>query len=131
MPFDPRMIVPQPITSRGAPQAREEPSRLPKTGKGNPPETQEGIDPHRVAIPSPHCAVRGCVYPAAEGDPTRCVYHRRESNEPGMFETLQPSSLMMGRAIFGLPDTEPDDSRRRARRQREKHGEHFGREDAA
>ncbi len=48
-----------------------------------------------------------------------------------MFETQQPSRLILGRAKFGLPDTEPDDSRQRARRQHEKRRMHFALEDAA
>ncbi|MBZ5565888.1 MAG: hypothetical protein LAP13_26145 [Acidobacteriia bacterium] len=51
--------------------------------------------------------------------------------EPKMFETQQPSQLILGHAKFGLPDTEPDDSRLRARWQREKRRDRLTREDPA
>ncbi len=81
--------------------------------------------------PSIRCAVRGCIFPAGAGNPPTCIYHQRELSEPKMFETQQPSQLILGRAKFGLPDTEPGDFRLRARWQRGKRREHLTREDAA
>jgi len=57
------------------------------------------------------CRHKACVFPAQLGAHGECAYHRRQSAEPGCFQSLQPSSLLLDQAKFGLPDTEPDDGR--------------------
>ena len=60
------------------------------------------------------CCVRGCIYPA---DPTgMCLDHQRQNREPRFFQSHQPTLLVMDRARFDLPDSEPDDARTRDRR---------------
>jgi len=57
------------------------------------------------------CRHKACVFPAQPGAHGECAYHRRQSAEPRCFQSLQPSSLLLDQARFGLPDTEPDDGR--------------------
>jgi|GEM_PF-697613 len=63
----------------------------------------------------PRCCQKGCVFPAQPGGDGECAYHRRQSLEPGCFQSQQPSFLLLDQARFGLPDTEPDDGRVRDR----------------
>jgi len=57
------------------------------------------------------CRHKACVFPAQPGTHGECVYHHRQLVEPGCFQSLQPSSLLLDQAKFGLPDKEPDDGR--------------------
>jgi len=63
----------------------------------------------------PRCCQKACVFPAQPGCRGECAYHRRQSLEPGCFQSLQPSSLLLEQVKFGLPDSEPDDARVRDR----------------
>ena len=63
----------------------------------------------------PRCCEKGCVFPAQRGGRGECAYHRRQSVEPGCFQSQQPSSALLDQARFGLPDSEPDDERLRDR----------------
>ncbi len=135
MPLNPGIIkfVPGPATSLAAqPVSGGTSSRLAEIG-GHPPKPASA-GPARGSTgvtPSTRCAVRGCIFPAGAENPPRCLYHQRELTEPKMFETQQPSQLILGHAKFGLPDTEPDDSRLRARWKREKRRDRLTREEAA
>ena len=70
---------------------------------------------HRVGELLPgRCCVRGCIYPA---DPTgMCLDHQRQAKEPRFFQSHQPTLLVMDQARFGVPDSEPDDTRTHDRR---------------
>ena len=57
------------------------------------------------------CRHKACVFPAEAGAHGECAHHRRQSAEPGCFQSFQPSFLLLDQAKFGLPDTEPDDGR--------------------
>jgi len=57
------------------------------------------------------CRHKACVFPVQSGAHGECAYHRRQRSEPRCFQSLQPSSLLLDQARFGLPDTEPDDGR--------------------
>jgi hypothetical protein len=59
----------------------------------------------------PRCRHKGCVFPAQPGGFGECADHRRRSLEPGCFQSQQPTFLLLDQAKFGLPDSEPDDSR--------------------
>jgi len=59
----------------------------------------------------PRCRHKACVFPARPGAHGECVYHHRQYVEPASFQSLQPSSLLLDQAKFGLPNTEPDDGR--------------------
>jgi len=63
----------------------------------------------------PRCRHKACVFPAQPGGCGECLYHRRQTLEPGCFESQQPSFLLLDQAKFGLPDSEPDDERFRDR----------------
>jgi hypothetical protein len=63
----------------------------------------------------PRCGQKGCVFPAQAGGDGECAYHRRQSLEPGCFQSQQPTFLLLDQAKFGLPDSEPDDERLRDR----------------
>jgi len=64
------------------------------------------------------CSEKGCVFPAAGGGTGRCRQHQRQHCEPALFSSLQPSTLLLDRAKFGLPDSdsEPPVSRSSDRR---------------
>ena len=68
----------------------------------------------RERFPS-RCCQKACVFPAQPGGCGECAYHRRQSLEPGFFQSMQPSSLLLDQAKFGLPDSEPEDGRVRDR----------------
>ena len=70
--------------------------------------------PGQMPCPS-RCCQKACVFPAQPGGCGECAYHRRQSLEPGFFQSMQPSSLLLDQAKFGLPDSEPDDGRVRDR----------------
>ena len=57
------------------------------------------------------CRHKARVFPAQSGAHGECAYHRRQAAEPGCFQSVQPSSLLLDQAKFGLPDTEPEDGR--------------------
>jgi hypothetical protein len=63
----------------------------------------------------PRCCQKGCVFPAQRGGHGECAYHRRQFLEPDCFQSQQPTFLLLDQAKFGLPDSEPDDSRVRDR----------------
>jgi len=64
------------------------------------------------------CSEKGCVFPAAGRGPGKCRQHQRQLREPALFSSLQPSTLLLDRAKFGLPesDSEPRVSRSSDRR---------------
>jgi hypothetical protein len=57
------------------------------------------------------CREKGCVFPARPDGNGKCSYHRLQQLEPNLFESLQPTVLMLEQVKFGLPEDEPDDSR--------------------
>jgi hypothetical protein len=56
------------------------------------------------------------VFPAHPDALGKCVYHILQRREPNLFESLQPTFLLLDRARFGIPETEPDDWRLKDRR---------------
>ena len=68
----------------------------------------------RETFPS-RCRQKACVFPAQLSGCGECAYHRRQSLEPDFFQSMQPSSLLLDQAKFGLPDSEPEDGRVRDR----------------
>ena len=79
----------------------------------------------------PRCCQKGCVFPAQPGGDGECAYHRRQSLEPGCFQSQQPTFLLLDQAKFGLPDSEPDDGRIRDRHRLAAEHVRFMLEDAA
>lgn len=66
--------------------------------------------------PSGRCAEKGCVFPATGRD-TRCLQHLRQSQEPILFSSWQPTRAVLERARFELPSDDPGPSQSRDRRQ--------------
>ena len=69
------------------------------------------------------CSEKGCVFPAAGHGTGKCRQHQRQHREPALFSSLQPSTLLLDRAKFGLPDSDseprvsPSSDRRRLTKQ--------------
>ena len=80
---------------------------------------------------SERCSVKGCVFPAASEGQTKCRYHELLQSEGELFQSHQPSHLLALHAPFGIPDTEPDDSRFKDRERQAAEREAFLLDDAA
>lgn len=67
---------------------------------------------------SARCSEKGCVFPAASGGSGRCLQHERQSREPVLFSSHQPTHVVLERSRFNVPeaDTETGASRTRDRR---------------
>lgn len=64
------------------------------------------------ALPATHrCGEKGCVFPVAPGTMGRCLHHDRQRHEPVLYQSRQPTSLVLEQAKFGLEVTEFDHSR--------------------
>ncbi len=74
---------------------------------------------------SRRCKEKGCVFPAASADNDTCLQHNRQHQEPSLFRSRQPSTLLLDHAKFGVLDSEPDNSRANDRRRLAKIREHF------
>jgi len=77
------------------------------------------------------CSVRGCVFPVSRRGRRKCQYHALQQLEASLFESRQPSCLLLLQAPFGLPDEEPDDSRQKDRVRWASEREQFLLDDAA
>jgi hypothetical protein len=66
--------------------------------------------------PTPRCCEKGCIFPATGSGTGRCLQHDLEELEPALFNSCQPTMLLLDQAKFGLPDLEGDYSRARDRR---------------
>jgi hypothetical protein len=54
----------------------------------------------RPVLPG-RCVEKGCVFPAQSGAGGRCVHHQRQQQEPGLYSSQQPSSILVARGRFG------------------------------
>lgn len=70
----------------------------------------------------PRCAEKGCVFPATRLGSAKCRQHERQDQEPSIFNSQQPSMMLLDQAKFGSPDADYEqrewrahDRRRRAR----------------
>jgi hypothetical protein len=66
--------------------------------------------------PSPRCSVKGCVFPATAAGQMECHYHGLLRTEAKLFQSHQPSHLLLLHAPLVAPEQEPDDSRQRDRK---------------
>ena len=66
--------------------------------------------------PTAHCAVKGCVFPASAEGGAECHYHNLLRTEAVLFQSHQPSHLLLLQAPLGLPEEEIDDSREQDRK---------------
>lgn len=78
------------------------------------PSLRSSSHPARGEFAAGRCRVRGCVYPA--GPTGSCLHHQRQASEPRFFQSHQPTMLLLDRARFDVPDSEPDDTRAHDRR---------------
>lgn len=62
----------------------------------------------------PRCSEKGCVFPQSRPGCAKCRQHERQSSEPDLFASRQPSVLLLDRAKFGVPDSDVDDQGSRA-----------------
>jgi len=112
-PSDAQALRPAP------PAPASPPPRRAVAGGPSPLEPPASLRAHRGLLRRelflPRCCQKGCVFPAQPGGHGECAYHRRQSLEPGCFQSQQPSCLLLDQARFGLPDSEPDDERVRDR----------------
>jgi len=62
-----------------------------------------------------------------------CRYHEllQSGAEAGLFESQQPTLLLLLQAPFGIPDYEPDDSRQQDRKRQATEREDFLMDEAA
>ena len=79
----------------------------------------------------PRCAVKGCVFPATADGKGTCHYHQLQQAEPTLFQSRQPSFLLVFQAPCELPEGEPDDSREQDKRRHAKEREAFLRDESA
>ena len=62
----------------------------------------------------PRCNEKACVFPQARPGSGKCLQHERQSSEPDLFGSRQPSMLLLDRAKFGVPDSDLDEEASRA-----------------
>lgn len=69
--------------------------------------------------------MKGCVFPAPSPDRTECHYHELLRSEAELFQSHQPSHLLLLHAPLGVPEQEPDDSRQQDRKRQAAEREAF------
>jgi hypothetical protein len=69
-----------------------------------------------LEIPFPRCSVKGCIFPAASTGGRLCLVHNLAEKEPNHFLSVQPSTLCLDRAKYGIAESGHDDARARDRR---------------
>jgi len=114
----PRALAPSPV-----PSSESAPSAVPLPAQPAP------VPP--TPRPSPRCSVKGCVFPAPSAEQTKCRYHQLLQSEGELFQSQQPTHLLALYAPFGIPDSEPDDSRFKDRERQAAEREEFLLDDAA
>lgn len=111
-----RIVLPEvalPASSNPLPIPTVQPATWPKPW----PQTAPTLQPARQEESfAPRCSEKGCVFPASPDGSGRCVQHDRQSREPVLFSSLQPTRMVLDRAKFGLPEVEVDTSRAQDRR---------------
>jgi hypothetical protein len=82
------------------------------------PLTWKAATPLVVPLPtesaSTRCQEKACVFPAARGG--RCLQHDRQTREPFLFSSHQPTRVVLDQGKFGVPEEEIDTSRAQDRR---------------
>lgn len=78
--------------------------------------TTPAAAPQLAPPPSGRCAEKGCVFPATGRD-AKCLQHLRQSQEPILFSSWQPTRAVLERARFELPSDDTGPSRSSDRRQ--------------
>jgi len=106
-------------------QPYREPVTLPATTAPAARHSATPAAPERAS--PPRCSVKGCVFPAISADLLACRQHALEQSddEAEHFRSRQPTLLLALYAPFGVPDYEPDDSRRQDRHRQAAERESF------
>ncbi|HEV2500155.1 MAG TPA: hypothetical protein VGY31_11310 [Terriglobia bacterium] len=65
---------------------------------------------------SVRCTEKGCVFPGSPGPEGKCLHHLRQTQEPVLFSSYQPTRAVLDRGRFEIPDEEVDTSRTHDRR---------------
>lgn len=71
-----------------------------------------------VSARSVRCSEKGCVFPAASGSSGQCRQHERQSREPVLFSSHQPTHVVMERSRFSVPGDEIEAAPSRTRDRR-------------
>ena len=89
--------------------------------------TPAKVGPSRPPAPAPsaRCSVKGCVFPASSPEGTECRYHELLRSDAVLFQSHQPSHLILLSAPFGEPEEEFDDSRQQDRKRQSAEREAF------
>ena len=85
----------------------------------------EPVSAPPAPAPSARCSVKGCVFPAPAPGGTECHYHELLRSEAELFQSHQPSHLLLLHAPLGVAEQEPDDSRHQDRRRQAAEREAF------
>jgi hypothetical protein len=93
--------------------------------------TRPNVVPLPTPAPSPRCSEKGCVFPVSSSERTECHYHELLRSEAELFQSHQPSHLLLLRAPLGVPEQEPDDSREQDRKRQAAEREAFILDEAA
>lgn len=113
-------IVPPQATSGSCCATLDAPPRFARSS--NVPRTQppgaglqlEG-EPAPAPFASARCSIKACVFPAASSPATKCKYHALLDSEAYLFQSHQPSHLLLLQAPFDDYDDEADDFKQRDR----------------
>jgi hypothetical protein len=93
--------------------SRRRPLPIPSASPGS--QTLKFGQPPRLQLvpaeKSSRCSVKGCVFPARFDHSGSCSYHYLQRQEPNLFESRQPTVLLLDQAKFALPREQADDSR--------------------
>jgi hypothetical protein len=122
------------LNSAVLPGRKEDGSASPPSQEPRPdssPATPKAAESSASAFSAARCKEKGCIFPAEFAALGKCIHHHRELTEPDLFCSLQPTLLLLGQAKYGLPESEPDDSRFLDRRRQAAEREAFQLEEAA
>jgi len=102
-----------------------------------PSDPTAGFLPEKPATPAPtpqistRRSVKGCVFPASHKGGLECRLHELQQSEAALFQSHQPSLLLLLHSPFGIPDHEPDDARQKDRERQAAEREAFILDEAA
>lgn len=110
------MFGAQPARSFPRPQTGPHKPGIGSSAKRGQTQPLSGPGCPRRRQPTPRCCEKGCIFPATGSGTGRCLQHDLEELEPALFNSCQPTMLLLDQAKFGVPDPEGDYSRARDRR---------------
>jgi hypothetical protein len=73
-------------------------------------------EPAPATFPSARCSIKGCVFPSASPEAAKCHYHTLFDSEAHLFQSHQPSHLLLLQAPLDDSDHEPNDFRQQDRK---------------